>query len=109
MEGVKGGKESNNGDRRSDNKYANNSVVWLIFCSPKPMLLLIFCVTTQNQIYIPILTLTISYLIPGTFILVTIPQGNSSNQCQTPTVSLWIDRKNNRTNVFSFFFSPQNT
>lgn len=107
MEGVKGGKESNNGDR-SDNKYANNAVVWLIFCSAKPMLLPIFCVTTQNQIYIPILTLTISYLIPGTFILVTIPQGNSSNQCQTPTVSLWIDRKNNRTNVFSFF-SPQNT
>lgn len=70
----------------------------------KSMLLPIFCVTTQNKIYIPILTLTISSLIPVTLILAIVSQSNFSNQWQPPTMSLWIDRKNNRTNLFSLFF-----
>lgn len=32
---MKGGKESNNGDKRSNNKYVNNAVGWLIFRTPK--------------------------------------------------------------------------
>lgn len=42
-----------------------------------------------------------------TFILVTIAQRDPFTQCQLLTMSLWVDMEYKKTNIFSFFLSPE--
>lgn len=66
----------------SANKYVYNDRSMVCLWTVKPMILLIFCVTIQNQTHIWILTLIINYLILDTSILLLyyreIPPSNAN-------------------------------